>query len=394
MALQCFMALCCSATRDAKRRPSLTDLLNDADAETAYPSSDATSRSSSIMSDGRSGSPSSGSTTTLSKEVMDDVVGELINSVKPWEDGKFTRVKKLEDAVGNFGHVDMMRREEDGVLVAVKQMPSHWVCTGPRSFHARNPDAAEQPWLDLAVLRHLNRMSFPHVCELLGVLRDEERTYVVTSLATEGDLFTWCTVQAKPGREREATLHPVVVEVFSAVRMLHEHGIAHRDLSLENVLLTIGEDGARRVRLIDFGMATTSRWCFREVRGKVPYRAPEMHLETQPYCPFMVDAFALGVLLFCMATSDYPWASTKAGKCKLFEYIKKYGLRQFLERRKCRKADGKMLIEVLSPGLAQVVQGLLALETSSRYSMGGPALGGGGDGAAKTVWQAQWLGDI
>lgn len=76
----------------------------------------------------------------------------------------------------------------------------------------------------------------------------------------EGDLFEWCfrpTVPA-PGVEREAHMRPIVAQLLVAVRWLHGLGIAHRDLSLENVLLE--DSGAElRVKLIDFGMATMKR---------------------------------------------------------------------------------------------------------------------------------------
>ena len=32
--------------------------------------------------------------------------------VQPWQDGSFALVRKLQDAAGNFGQVDMMRSKE------------------------------------------------------------------------------------------------------------------------------------------------------------------------------------------------------------------------------------------------------------------------------------------
>lgn len=142
--------------------------------------------------------------------------------------------------------------------------------------------------------------SFPYSCEFLGVYQDIENTYFVASLATEGDLFTWSQSGVPSGREREATMRPIVKQIFSAVRRLHDLGISHRDLSLENILLTDEGNGTLRVKLIDFGMATLSRECRREPRGKLVYQAPEMH-KIDHYDAFLVDAFALGVTLFAMA---------------------------------------------------------------------------------------------
>lgn len=68
-----------------------------------------------------------------------------------------------------------------------------------------------------------------------------------------------------PGVQRELLIRPVASDLLDAVRWLHDLGVAHRDLSMENVLLA-REEGGLRPKLIDFGMATLSR----ETRGEVP----------------------------------------------------------------------------------------------------------------------------
>ena len=66
-------------------------------------------------------------------------------------------------------------------------------------------------------MRFLNDVGFPYACDLLGVYRDAEHTYalssehvgggglawrkfleVVTTFATEGDLFSWCEAGVEP----------------------------------------------------------------------------------------------------------------------------------------------------------------------------------------------------
>jgi serine/threonine protein kinase len=67
---------------------------------------------------------------------------------------------------------------------------------------------------------------------------------------------------------------------------LQKHGIGHRDVSLENVLLKDGE-----VRLMDFGQAVQSHSSdgtplrFFTMAGKQPYRAPEAFVPTRGYVP-------------------------------------------------------------------------------------------------------------
>jgi serine/threonine protein kinase len=169
------------------------------------------------------------------------------------------------------------------------------------------------------------------------------------------------------------------------VRTLHDMGIAHRDLSLENILLTDLGGGEMRIRIIDFGMATLHRTCKKEVRGKQSYQAPEMHSESQ-YDAFMADGFALGVVLFAMAVQDYPWTSTKRNACQLFEYITAFGFQKFLKKRKLRKGNGEHLSEVFSPELAELLEGLLQADAANRLTLGESCYE-----ARKSIWDMTWI---
>jgi serine/threonine protein kinase len=247
-------------------------------------------------------------------------------SMDKWDEDEMILDSLIQEAVRNHGRVDLMHRKKDRAKFAVKRMPNRWVREGPADFNEQYPTASERPWVDIGLVRHLNSIKYPYACELHGVFRDSENTYVCSSLATKGDLFAWCDKDPKPGSAREEVMIPLAVQIFSAVRLLHELGIAHRDLSLENILLTEVE-GDTRVQLIDFGMSTTTRFCRKEVRGKQSYQAPEMHTAPQ-YDAFLADAFSLGVVLFAMAVQDYPWTSTKKNTCQLFEYITTFGFQK------------------------------------------------------------------
>merc|ERR1712079_194381 len=99
------------------------------------------------------------------------------------------------------------------------------------------------------------------------------------------------------------------------------------------------------------------------------YQAPEMHLDAE-YSAFLADEFAVGVTMFVMAAQDYPWISTKPNVCPLNEFVGKFGFRTFLEKRKLRKGSGEYLIQVFSPALVEVLDGLLQKQPSSRYGFG------------------------
>lgn len=104
------------------------------------------------------------------------------------------------------------------------------------------------------------------------------------------------------GRDRlpvaEATA--ILIEVCAGLGVAHAHGIVHRDLKPQNLFLATTGDGARRVRVLDFGVAriptspaltASDAWI-----GSPRYMAPEQLVD-----PGSVDArtdvWALGVIL-------------------------------------------------------------------------------------------------
>jgi serine/threonine protein kinase len=96
---------------------------------------------------------------------------------------------------------------------------------------------------------------------------------------------------------------PVFVELCSAVAYLHEHGIAHRDLKLENVVI----DKAGHARLIDFGLAkvcTVTHYSVTKI-GSVSYGAPEMWVDQ--YDVYKADVWSLGIILLAMVHRTLPF---------------------------------------------------------------------------------------
>ncbi|CAK8989429.1 Testis-specific serine/threonine-protein kinase 5 [Durusdinium trenchii] len=189
--------------------------------------------------------------------------------------------------------------------MAVKRMPNRWIKERQSEFEESHPQSSEKPWVEIGLLRYLNAAGFPYVCDLFGIFRDDEFTYVATSLATDGDLFSFVErLQMEPGPEREGSL-------------------AKSDHS---TLLN-----------------PRSRKCS-EIRGKKAYQAPEMHTDIS-YDSYLSDDFALGVVLYAMALSDYPWISTRLGTCKLFEFIHMWGFREFIKKRTCKKGVSPRIVE-------------------------------------------------
>jgi len=348
-------------------------------------------------------------------------------NIQPWKPARLVRT--LHTNPHTRTTVDLMSyKGAEQNKVVVKRMPNDWIEANQEEFERLHPHEREHPWHDLGILRHLNEIGYPFVCKLLWVFRDEDNTYVTSSLASEGDLHSWCRHLSRPSLSREGQLQPVARQVFSAVRWLHELGIAHRDLSLENVLLhrCYGSGSVNcevcagrecglccrcgrgvHVKLCDFAMCSMERSCTDGVRGKRSYQAPEMHLEETAYDPFLADAFALGVLLYAAAAQDYPWNSTvpEAG-CDRFRYAQSVGFRKYLQLKRLRKT-GPTMMQVFSEPLVTLLEGLMQMEPEKRLILGESCFMHAlketkqpektdtsvGANEVATVWATRWLNE-
>ena len=105
----------------------------------------------------------------------------------------------------------------------------------------------------------------------------------------------------------ETHVKKLVIQVALGIQEIHSHNIVHRDIKLENLLMTDFSEDAQ-VRIADFGSAfrLNSREDFSIFRIGTPgYTAPELLLK-KPY-RFGIDIWALGVLMHVLMTMKMPF---------------------------------------------------------------------------------------
>mmetsp|Transcript_2366 Transcript_2366/g.5009 ORF Transcript_2366/g.5009 Transcript_2366/m.5009 type:complete len:640 (-) Transcript_2366:53-1972(-) len=304
--------------------------------------------------------------------------------VKLWCPSQYEVLHKLQDATRNQGTVCLMRDLSSGRLVATKVMPNCWVKESHGAFVAAHPTESEQPWQDVGCNQYLDEVGYPFSIGLLGVYRDEKNTHVVSRFAAGGDLFGWASnLEHEPGPQREAVLKPLVRQLFRSVQQLHELQISHRDISAENVLVTTGATPS--VKVIDFGAASTLRY-LQGVAGKPSYQAPEI-FEGCDFDSFLTDAFALGVTIYAICVMDYPWMDTKSRGDKCVQFIRMKGFKAFVARRRLPNSTTKV-VDVVSPELLDILEGLLDFDVTRRFCLGESAFQGTG---RPSVWNSPWM---
>jgi protein-serine/threonine kinase len=100
-------------------------------------------------------------------------------------------------------------------------------------------------------------------------------------------------------------------QLIDGVSYMHNIGIAHMDLKLENILVDYTN---KKIKIIDFGEASVFHDSLhistiipnRGLHGSLPYIAPE-EFDDKEYNPEKVDVWACGIILYEIIYHSFPW---------------------------------------------------------------------------------------
>jgi len=220
---------------------------------------------------------------------------------------KFEMDNAREIGSGGYGKVVAAKNTRTGEKVAAKI-----VSTGRMKMHAIQKE------IDL-----MARFSHPNIIALRGQEQIGKNMVIYMELAGGGELFSR-VINAGSLTEDEA--RPYFRELLLAVQHMHEKGVVHRDLKLENVLLH--DD---HCKVCDFGLAHVhepdpdkphqfKRVPLREVCGSKSYCAPEV-LAGRGYAGEPADVWSCGICLFAMLAGFFP-LDEASGSDWRFERVK------------------------------------------------------------------------
>jgi serine/threonine protein kinase len=156
-------------------------------------------------------------------------------------------------------------------------------------------------------VKALSKLSHPNITELYEFIEMAEVEAIVMEFVDGEELYA----KLERGRLNELEAKNLFYQLCQAIDYCHKKGIVHRDVKLENILVT--KDN--QVKLCDFGLATEiSEELIDEYCGSVCYTAPEI-LKFQPYDGKTSDVWSLGVVLYSMLTGYLPFAMESANTC-------------------------------------------------------------------------------
>jgi serine/threonine protein kinase len=152
-------------------------------------------------------------------------------------------------------------------------------------------------------LRILQSTKHPNIVELNDICYTPHLILVIMEYCSGGDLLT--AVQSRKFFN-ESDCCTILLDVLQALHYLHQHSISHRDLKLENILLS--ESGTAKIA--DFGLShhIARDGLLGTPCGSIEYSAPEI-LRGEHYDGRKVDIWSLGVVLYAMYMGGMPWSS-------------------------------------------------------------------------------------
>ncbi|QSL65630.1 hypothetical protein MERGE_002943 [Pneumocystis wakefieldiae] len=156
----------------------------------------------------------------------------------------------------------------------------------------------------------------PNIIQTLDFVSDGSRYYEIMEYAPY-DMFS-IVMSGKMTREE---IYCCIKQILQAVDYIHNLGLAHRDLKLDN--LVMNENGI--VKLIDFGSAIVFRYSSKNlvkasgIMGSDPYLAPEVCTE-EYYNPQPADIWSIAIIFCCMILCRFPWKNPRISDASFREF--------------------------------------------------------------------------
>ena len=236
-----------SSGLDGKRHGSMSELKRFFRLGHKHKGSSGSSQHSSIANEAAARKPSTKSTTTSSGIRTPPHQAPPANVPFADEHGLEAKYGKFGKVLGSGagGSVRLLKRSSDGVTFAVKQF---------REKHSweSEKDYSKKVTAEFCIGSTLHQ---GNIIETMDIIQEGHRWYEVMEYAPY-DLFA-IVMTGKMTREEIACSF---LQIVNGVSYLHSMGLAHRDLKLDNVV--VSEHGI--MKLIDFGSATVFRYPFEE----------------------------------------------------------------------------------------------------------------------------------
>ena len=208
----------------------------------------------------------------------------------------FKKIRRI--GRGTFGKVLEVEYMETGERFAAKVL---------------DKDSGQGDFNDLVrEVRHLSVLDHPNIIKLFAAYEAPNRLFLVTELATGGELMDHLGKDKKTVYSEHFVRHHIIT-VLKAIEHMHSMHIAHRDLKPENLLLSDATDEAV-IKIVDLGLSRTfsssSRGVMKTICGTHRYLAPELiecEQGTARGYDKAVDMWGVGLITYIMLFGKNPF---------------------------------------------------------------------------------------
>lgn len=236
----------------------------------------------------------------------------------PFTDDDSPLVKKYgkmgkELGSGAGGSVKLITRPSDSKTFAVKEFR-------PRRNTESLKDYTRKCTAEYCIGSTLKH---PNIIKTIDIIHENNRYFEIMEYAPI-DFFA----VVMSGEMSRQEINCCLKQIIEGVSYLHSLGLAHRDLKLDNCVLTT--DGI--LKIIDFGSAVIFKYPYDQygnskdsihnshgIVGSDPYLAPEVLRNSNSYNPQPVDLWLIAIIYCCMTLKRFPWKIPNAEKDNSFK---------------------------------------------------------------------------
>ena len=200
---------------------------------------------------------------------------------------------------GSMGKVKLARNTETGEQVAIKIVPrqstdDHGNPKEERSDRSKEIRTAREAAM-VTLLDH------PFICGMRDVQRTNYHWYMLFEYVNGGQMLDYIISH---GRLKEKQARKFARQIVSALDYCHRNSIVHRDLKIENILISKTGD----IKIIDFGLSNlfSPRSLLKTFCGSLYFAAPEL-LQARQYTGPEVDVWSFGIVLYVLVCGKVPF---------------------------------------------------------------------------------------
>ena len=200
-----------------------------------------------------------------------------------------------------MGKVKLAKKLETGEQVAVKIVPRHTLDDG----HANNRDRERQDHSkEVRTAREaaiVSLLDHPYICAMRDVQRTHYHWYMLFEYVNGGQMLDYIISH---GRLKEKQARKFGRQIASALDYCHRNSIIHRDLKIENILISKTGD----IKIIDFGLSNlfSPKNHLKTFCGSLYFAAPEL-LQARQYTGPEVDIWSFGIVLYVLVCGKVPF---------------------------------------------------------------------------------------